>query len=414
MAPSDSPMPPDFDSAFAPRAAKSEAFTAPCTSNLLAPPASDRPETPIRRRERSRASNNTLPANISWAPSKGGPRIETPCDDCSGDEVCPLHDFISGDLDATHSDSDTLPTVPPRVSMTARRQRPKLRLKTPAKVQARQLGASTMDESKHSGLKRPGVRRAATDDAMEEDLPSGSTLLGSGSTPGSASKKWGKQRVSFAVEGTDQTRSDSREPLRPHLQRNASSQSRQSSRSSRSSQEKPRGLRRLFFFERFPSGNGSPQPEAPTDYMARRESHNPQTPVQLPRRISRLPSFFTRERLILPERIQRRDVMLLSISVTLVIVFMTIGIIAVTRPDEICQVHWMSVAIDSFLPNLVISATYIFLAVGFAVSQAGRRWINGRYTPLLYAMCVALGRVAVGALSGNISWKVLHCKWGGA
>ena len=44
---------------------------------------------------------------------------------------------------------------------------------------------------------------------------------------------------------------------------------------------------------------------------------------------------------------------------------------------------------------------HTYLVVGFAVGALGKRWINGRYTPLLYATCAAFGRVAVGSLTGN-------------
>ena len=417
MASFTSPFAPDFDSAFDPPTTKDQASRDRRYGSLLGPPAFERPDTPIRGRQRSRTTN-ALPERTSWeAPIKSS-RTVIKCNDCSGDDLCPLHDFISEEPDVgTLSDSERLPRKSTLVSQR-RKQRPKLRLKTPGKVQQREFKASGTVSSRHISLGQSDTRRNATRDSQEEDLPSGSTLLGSGSTPGSGSaKKWGKQRVSFAVEPLDTSRPNSREPLRPHLQRNTSSQSAFSSTStSTSSGEKKksrRPIRRLFSYQKYPSSSGDSPQSGATDYMARRDTYI-QTPVSLPRRLSRLPSFFTRERLILPERIQGRDLMLLISSLIMIVIFTAVGVLAAVRPDRVCQVPWLAVSIDSFLPNLAISTPYTYMVVGFAVSRPGRRWINGRYTPLLYATCAALGRVAVGALSGNITWKVFRCAWGGA
>lgn len=379
---------------------------------LLSPPTPSYPQTPIRGRERLNESKSPAP-RIAWQPSVHGPRIETSCADCSGDELCPLHDFISEDYEhGLHSDTDHNSSFKSLVRtpvLSRKKQRPKLRLQTPGKVQERQVNASEGKEGTAASLKRPEARRHATDDSMGDSLPSGSTLLGSGSTPGSVSKKWEKQikTVSFAApsQRTDDTAVST--PTRPLLPRSSSSQSSQGNGERLSARKR---MQRIFFFKKFPSESYSPSPRNYTD----RRHTEVQTPLQLPRRVSRLPSFFTRERLILPTRVQRRDFLLLSVSLTLSTLFTTVGVLATVVPTKICHVGWLATAIDSFLPNLAISTPYTLLVVGFAVSNAGRHWINGRYTPLLYALVAALGRVAVGALSGNISWRVMHCPGGNA
>ena len=373
------------------------------TTGCLAPPPTTPPSTPIRVGD-DPSPPADLPRPISEETSFQVPRVTTSCADCFDDELCPLHEFINEDYEfGSQSDIEAHPnckgSTPRLGSLKNTKSRPKLRLQTPGRIKDRQLTADRSKDDSLVGIMKPQVRRQDTDDSVEDSLPSSSTLLGSGSTPGSGTKKWGKfpKTVKFASPHQKVDDKPISTPTRPLLKRSSSSQS-SSNNSARTK------MRRLFSFRKYPSDSAV---DTRRSFLHRR--HTEVTQLEIPRRISRLPSFFTRERLILPTRVQRRDVFLLSISLVLAGLFITVGVLAMTVPGDVCRLGWLATAIDSFLPNLAISTPYTLLVVGFAVSSTGRCWINGRYTPLLYALVAALGRVFVGALSGNISWKVMHC-----
>ena len=375
----------------------------PATTGLLTPPSSNQPSTPVRGRGRERdRTYNDSPVPISWQAPNDVPRIETSCGDCSSQDLCPLHDFISEE-DQT---SDLEAGPPPkrlvrRPTPVSRTSKPKLRLQTSPKIANLKAKANEGKNAAEAGAAAQGsiLVRQTTNDSTPE---SSSTLLGSGSTPGSASKKW--RKVTFAPAAETRTDTALSTPTRPLLPRNPSSGS--STESMSGFETAKRKMQRLFFPRRCMSESRGPCHHTDRNHI------EPCTPVSLPRRVSRLPSFFTRERLLLPQHVQRRDFVLMIGVGFLSALFLSVGVLAATDPASVCKVTWLATAIDSFLPNLAISTPYTLLVVGFAVSGAGRGWISGRYTPLLYATCAALGRVFVGSLTGNINWKVMHCPGG--
>ena len=372
-------------------------------STNLAPPRTTCPETPLRRQGQG-LSSDISPTYSKPLSSDKVPRIETSCADCTGDEFCPLHDSFGGESNSGLYPSDDRQIYP----LSQHKSRPKLRLQTSGKVTSRQYKVGETVSTSVPEIGGLTVERKATDESNDDFLPSSSTLRGSGSTPGLASKKWDKvvKTVKFAAPDRKIDETPISTPTRPLLPRDSSNLP--SKGSERLSARKK--MQRLFHFSKYRSDDSSTEGN---DYIDRHESHI-QTPLHLPRRISRLPSFFTRERLILPQRAQRRDYFLISIASALSVLFVTIGILAATVPEKLCEYDWLATAIDSFLPTFAISTPYTFIVVAFAVSGTGRNWINGRYTPMLYALVAALGRVAIGALSGNVTWKVMNCPDGSA
>ena len=135
----------------------------------------------------------------------------------------------------------------------------------------------------------------------------------------------------------------------------------------------------------------------------------PQTPIRLPRRLSRFPSFFTRESRLLPHTFRRRDAALLAALLATVLLFFVVGVLCEARADLVCATPWLAAAVNDFLPDLVLGGPYTALVVGVAVSPWGRRELRGHWTPVLYAATVSVGRVAVQSLMGNLTWTVLRC-----
>lgn len=134
------------------------------------------------------------------------------------------------------------------------------------------------------------------------------------------------------------------------------------------------------------------------------------TPFKIPERLSRLPSFFIRERLYTAQHMQQRDRFLICMTCLLGAVFLSIGIFAAIRPHLVCRSRFLGKAVNTVLPSLLVEAPYTLVVVGIGVCGWGRQVIKGRYTPFLYLLLVVLGQVGIGALIGNLDWTLLVCE----
>ena len=135
----------------------------------------------------------------------------------------------------------------------------------------------------------------------------------------------------------------------------------------------------------------------------------PTTPIHLPRRLSRFPSFFTREKRLLHYTLKRRDIVLIALIVLHVFLFIGIGILTATSPRIICRKAWLHTAVCEFFPDLLLGAPFTAAVVFFGVSEWGRREIQGRWTPFLYAVAVAFVRVMVSVMLGNLEIVIVKC-----
>lgn len=341
----ESPIPPDFDHAFAPASDSTGLSVSPLgpVANFYAP---------------SHAFCISNHADVSWGPRDNAQSNDRPADD-------PFHDDYEAPLDPLRT-----PSIP-----IDRPDCPRLRIVTPVAV-----------DNQHQGTKRTGTndgrQNVASKDCIVDvtSIPSGSTTATGSGSPPSASKSKGfpdpprPNPGSRRITGTSTTSATSNSASTP--------------------KRKVRWLQRGRSYERRPS---RPVPLSPS------------TPLRLPRRLSRLPSFFTRERLYLPRHLQRRDIAMLVTLILLATCFLGIGIFAAVRPKLVCKSSFLENAVNAFLPSLLIGAPYTLLVVGVGVCEWGRRWIKGRYTPLLYAGVAVLGRVGMGALIGNLDWTLLAC-----
>lgn len=100
---------------------------------------------------------------------------------------------------------------------------------------------------------------------------------------------------------------------------------------------------------------------------------------------------------------------MLGAALALIIAFVSLGIFAAVRPATVCESKFLQTCVDAMLPGLFIGAPYTLVVVGLAVSGWGKSWIRGRYTPALYVLAAALGKVGVGALVANLDWTVIAC-----
>lgn len=135
----------------------------------------------------------------------------------------------------------------------------------------------------------------------------------------------------------------------------------------------------------------------------------PQTPIALPRRLSRFPSFLSREKRLLPYTFKTRDAVFLTALVASVAAVVSVGALCGARKDLVCRRGWLVTAANGFLPDLVLGGPYTAIVVGVGLSEWGRRRLRGRWTMMLYAGVVSVGRVFVGCLMGNLSWEVVRC-----
>ncbi|KAI9661458.1 MAG: hypothetical protein M1831_002980 [Alyxoria varia] len=141
-----------------------------------------------------------------------------------------------------------------------------------------------------------------------------------------------------------------------------------------------------------------------------RPFHRPSA-FTLPRRLSRFPSFFTRETSLLPLTLRRPlDLTLLTLLLLHISLFTSIAILCAARRDVVCANAWLVASLNGYAVPAVVGGVYTGCAVGFAVSGMGRRVLGrGRWSGVLFTGVVACGKVVVVVGVGDWGVSVVGC-----